>query len=91
MVSHAQLERRLAKLEEAFRLNRRIQRGCIKLFFIPKDCEDQDAFKAQCISKTPKGLHTLIIEFVRPEGGDELGTGPLTADQTDICDDDTLE
>lgn len=77
----ASLERRLRKIEDAL-ASRKKQKG-LELFFIPKNCEDVPAFKAQCRAATRRNRTPFFIEFVGPEGGPEEGTGPIETEETE--------
>ncbi len=72
------LKRRLLKIREELASYKRA--GLIEVFFIPNGCQDLLTFKAQCAADARKNRTPLFIEFVGPEGGPELGTGPLQAE-----------
>ena len=76
------LKIRLAKLEDA--LIRKRQTNLIKVLFIPKACSDLKAFYAQCEAETPEGRRPFYIDFIGPEGGPELGSGPIESDSNEI-------
>lgn len=74
----ASFDRRLRKIEDAIAKHKQL--GLIDVFFIPEDCKDVQAFRAQSAATTRKNRVPLFIEFVGPDGGPELGTGPLGSD-----------
>lgn len=91
-ISQAAIEKRLRKLEQDLKAK---SSGPMmpEFFYVWTDIEDVEAFEreaqAKCKAMKPE-RYPCFVRFVGPNGGPELGTGPLN-DQSDICDEDYSE